>query len=449
MISTTPAFNLKVVLKETGIAADTLRAWERRYGLPKPQRSAGGHRLYSQRDVETIKWLMKRQEDGLSISRAVDLWNEQMASGTDPLADLVQTTNAAAIPVPYKPSETPLDSVRAEWIEACLNFSESAADQALNQAFSLFPVEAVCIDVLQKGLSEIGERWYENRASVQQEHFASALAIRRLDALLNASPAPTRSQTVLVGCPPEEWHTFTPLLLALLLRRRGLNVIYLGANVPVDQLEITIRDTQANLVALVAQQLITAASLQQTAQTLSIRGVPVTFGGRIFNVQTELSACIPGYFLGHDLISALDQIDLLLNKKLKLPQLRVISPGYVAARGAFTAKRGQIELTLKESIEPLSLAPNNVQTGIRFLGENIEAGLRLGDISYVSAEVEWLKTLLQFHEAQPEQLIYFMQAYAEAVKKNLNGQGKVILEWFAREIEKLRQDERSSVGKET
>jgi hypothetical protein len=59
-------------------------------------------------------------------------------------------------------------------------------------------------------------------------------------------------------------------------------------------------------------------------------------------------------------------------------------------------------------------------------------------MSYVSAEVEWLKTLLQFHEAQPEQLIYFMQAYAAAVKKNLNGQGKLILEWLAGEVEKLR-----------
>ena len=58
MYSTTPAFNLKVVLKETGLGADTLRAWERRYGLPVPNRSAGGHRLYSQSDIETIKWLM-------------------------------------------------------------------------------------------------------------------------------------------------------------------------------------------------------------------------------------------------------------------------------------------------------------------------------------------------------------------------------------------------------
>ena len=64
------------MLKETGIAADTLRAWERRYGLPKPERTSGGHRLYSQYDIQTIKWLMARQAEGLSISRAVEAWNE-------------------------------------------------------------------------------------------------------------------------------------------------------------------------------------------------------------------------------------------------------------------------------------------------------------------------------------------------------------------------------------
>src|SRR5512134_3649739 len=104
MVSITPAYNLKAVLKETGIAADTLRAWERRYGLPMPQRSAGGHRLYSQRDIETIKWLMKRQADGLSISRAVDLWNEQIGSGTDPLAGLGPSTfiSSSVMPVQYQ-----------------------------------------------------------------------------------------------------------------------------------------------------------------------------------------------------------------------------------------------------------------------------------------------------------------------------------------------------------
>jgi DNA-binding transcriptional MerR regulator len=80
-----PTYNLKVVLKETGLKADTLRAWERRYGLPEPKRSSGGHRLFSQRDIETLKWLMARQEEGLSISRAVDLWRSMEEQDQDPL----------------------------------------------------------------------------------------------------------------------------------------------------------------------------------------------------------------------------------------------------------------------------------------------------------------------------------------------------------------------------
>src|SRR5512134_1551923 len=109
MYSTTPAFNLKVVLKETGLAADTLRAWERRYGLPSPNRTAGGHRLYSQRDIETIKWLMKRQEEGLSISRAVDMWNEKIASGAGPLAEAFQAAPTSTLPVQYRSPDTTPD----------------------------------------------------------------------------------------------------------------------------------------------------------------------------------------------------------------------------------------------------------------------------------------------------------------------------------------------------
>lgn len=440
MVSTTPAFNLKVVLKETGLAADTLRAWERRYGLPVPQRTRGGHRLYSQRDIETIKWLMKRQAEGLSISRAVDMWNEQLAAGSDPLADSSQSLLASTLPVlsQYRAPDTTLDSLRAQWIEACLEFSESTAEQILNQAFSMFPVEAVCVDVLQKGLSEIGERWYENRASVQQEHFASGLAMRRLDALLIAAPAPTRNQVLIVGCPPEEWHVFTPLLLALLLRRRGFRVIYLGANVPASRFADTVKNVKADLVILVAQQLITSATLQKTALMLSKQNIPIAFGGRIFNLHPDLAGSIHGYFLGQQLNAALDEIELILRSKSVRHQPITVSPDYTAAHQAFVSKRAQIDLTLKETLEPLSISPDDIKTGMIFLGDNITAALQLGDMSHVSAEVDWLRSLLQAYETPPQQLIHFMKTYAQAVDQTINGQGKPILEWFDAELQKLQ-----------
>jgi len=439
MVSTTPAFNLKVVLKETGLTADTLRAWERRYGLPVPQRSAGGHRLYSQRDIETIKWLMKRQTEGLSISRAVDMWKEQLASGEDPLAGSAQGTfvSASTIPAQYA-SDTTLDPLRARWIEACLNFSESSAEQTLNQAFSIFPVEAVCTEILQKGMSEIGNLWYENRASVQQEHFAAGLAMRRLDALLSASPAPTRNLTLIVGCPPDEWHTFTPLLLSLFLRRRGLNVIYLGANVPAEQFSNAVKNIKADLVVLVAQQLITAATLQQTALALSSQNIPVAFGGRIFNLRSSLPDSISGYFLGPELNTALEEVETILKVKAKHFQPKSASQVYIAAHQAYVSKRAQIELTIKETLAPLSISPEEIRTSIYFLGENITAALQLGDMSHVSTEIDWLKGLLQSHGSPEGQLMHFMQTYSHAVAKNINGQGKPIYEWLANEVEKLK-----------
>ena len=83
-----PIYNLKVVVQETGLKPDTLRVWERRYGLPQPHRTPGGHRLYSQQDIDTLKWLVARQKEGMSISKAVQLWLNLEAEGKNPLLDL-------------------------------------------------------------------------------------------------------------------------------------------------------------------------------------------------------------------------------------------------------------------------------------------------------------------------------------------------------------------------
>jgi methanogenic corrinoid protein MtbC1 len=382
---------------------------------------------------------MARQAEGFSISRAVDLWNEQLASGSDPLAGLAPSTLASLKTTPALSSETTLDTLRSHWVAECMEFNETRAEQTLNQAFALFPVEDVCTDALQKGLSEIGNLWYGNRASVQQEHFASGLAMRKLDALLSATPAPTQNKIVIVGCPSDEWHTFTPLLLSLLLRRRGVHVIYLGANVPADEFAHTVQDIKADLVVLVAQQLISAATLQETSLMLADKKISVAFGGRIFNIHSDLTESIAGHFLGSELSSAVENIETLLRGKVKQSQPQASSQVYLAAHHAYQSKRTQIELTFKQILEPLSISTEDIETGVHFLDENIAAALQLGNMSYVSAEVDWLKVLLQTHTSHPEQqLIHFMETYSHAVDKNINGQGKPIFEWFAAEVQKLK-----------
>lgn len=428
-ISKSPIYNLKAVLKETGISADTLRAWERRYGLPLPQRTAGGHRLYSEYDIQTIKWLMSRQGEGLSISRAVDMWNEHNASGLDPLADSASRTSAAT-PAGYRIPETSVGALRDQWLAACLDFNETEAEDVLNQAFAMYPVETVCTDVLQRGMSQMGEYWYENRATVQQEHFASALAMRRLDTLLSASPKPTREQTVLLGCPSSEWHTFTPLLLALFLRRRGLSVVYLGANVPAERFEETVSAVHADLVILVAQTLISAAALHTAALILANMNTPVGYGGRIFNLHPSIVDYVPGHHLGGSVEESLDQVDALLKGNRLKAKAKTISEEYQRALASFNSHRLHIESSIKEMVQLLPVSAEGLNTGIHFLGDNIAAALQLGDMAHVTAELDWLKTLMKSHQRPASELAEFMQNYSRAVDKHINGAGAPIKAWL-------------------
>ncbi len=429
-LSKNPTYNLKAVLKETGLKADVLRAWERRYGLPAPERTQGGHRLYSDFDMALLKWLLARQKEGLSISRATEMWKEHLSQGRDPLAE---AQPALRISVPVHVS-TGIEALRSDWLTACLNFKETAAEQVLNQAFALYPIETVCVGVLQRGMAEIGNLWYQGRASVQQEHFASALAMRRLETLLAASPLPTRQQIILVGCPPDEWHTFTPLLLALLLRRRGLNVIYLGANVPTNRFEETVAVVQADLVILAAQHLISAATLRETAHLLGVSGAPIAFGGRIFSLQTDLIKRVAGHYLGDRLETALETTETLLLGQPPIPQPLSPSNEYLQTLELFSANRSLIETAINEAARSNGINSDYFDTAHKFLGDNIIACLKLGEMGYLESEIDWLTVMLKSLDL-PQAVVYdYLRLYAVAVHRQLKGCAAPITDWLERQI---------------
>ena len=430
MVSTTPAFNLKVVLKETGIAADTLRAWERRYGLPVPQRSAGGHRLYSQRDIETIKWLMKRQTEGLSISRAVDLWNEQLASGSDPLAGSIQQNMIPA-------SGTNLEAIRRDWLAACFQFDTIAAEQILNQAFAMHSVEIICTEVMMRGLYEVGERWQSGTTTVQQEHFASEVAMRRLEALISASPAPTRTGTILAACPPEEWHTFPLLLITLLLRRRGWNVIFLGAVVPTERMEETLNIVRPQLVILSAQTLLTALSLRDMVRLLNQKNIKAAFGGRVFNHISGLSSRIPAHFLGNTIEVAIPMIESLITNSVPTPKEEVTDKKRLQAASEFKEKRPMIEREISNYLTSHNQRIDYLSTANQFLGNTLIAALELGDISYLSTDLHWLTNLLTERNVPLSMLPLFLNVYAQAIHDTMNEDGKLIYDWLTMEAQKL------------
>lgn len=425
-IRRTPIYNLNAVLRETGLSADVLRAWERRYDLPKPQRTPGGHRLYSDYDVAVIKWLRARQAEGLTISRAVELWKETAAS-RDPLEGLPQPVSEAVVSAPVNHVE----DLRNLWIKACLSFDALKADEVINQAFAINPVETVCFEILQKGLQQVGALWYLDQATVQQEHFATAQAVRRIETLISAAPAPARAQTVLVGCPAGEWHNFPVLLLTLLLRRRGLRVVYLGANLPLEQMEATAAAVRPDLIVLASQQLTTAAALHAAAGLFQRSGMPLAYGGLIFNRVPELRARIPAYFLGETLEDSLESIEKLLAAptafRTALPQENPYQP----AAAQFRARRAALEARLAELLANRpGLSEADLITANAFFTDDIQAALDLGDPRLPEIDLEWVKKLLS-NRAQPAaQLLPYLGIYRQAVQLELGKQGEPVTAWL-------------------
>jgi methanogenic corrinoid protein MtbC1 len=285
-LSTASVFNTKAVARETGVPADTFRAWERRYGVPRPQRTEGGHRLYSDRDIAIIRWLRDRTAEGMTISQAVQL----LASSTEASTISADTETRA------------IERLGKELILAFTNFDAPYGERLMGEAFGLYPFETVMIDIVQPVMIEIGERWHRGEINVSAEHFATQFVRRKLAGLLNIFEGSAHRATIVIGCGPDELHDIGALMSALFLARRGWHIVYLGAQVPLADVIETVQLLKPALVCMSAALAETAVQLHDIGRALqdSAPNVLFGYGGRIFNLYPELRKTMPGVFLGYD-----------------------------------------------------------------------------------------------------------------------------------------------------
>lgn len=428
-----PTFNLKVAVRETGLKPDTLRAWERRYGLPQPSRSEGGHRLYSQRDIDTLKWLVARQQEGMSISRATELWFKLIEDGEDPLHSS-EPGGAQSPPIVHGANGNVLEELCEKWVTACVQFNEPVAEQILHQAFSLYQPEIVVVELLLKGIVEIGNGWYTGEITVQQEHFASELAIRRVEAMIMASPPPYRPKRILLACPPEENHVFSQLILNLFLRRRGWDVLYLGANVPPERLQLTIKTVAPSLVVMSAQQLTTAATLFQMSHLLADIQMPLAYGGLIFNRMPGLRPQIPGYFLGEKIENAVPTIEKWLTAATSLKSKDAeepVSSRYSVALDHYLDGQKAIELEVWRLLKNTDFYSDELQQSYNYLASSIASALRLGDINFLNEDILWAEKLLCHRDIPSATLTGLLEIYHRAALAHLDDRAQIVIDWLS------------------
>lgn len=230
-------YRIGVVTRLTGLSADVVRVWERRYGAIRPARSDGGTRLYSDADITRLRKLQQAVEKGHGIGQAAKLADaelDQIVSDSEQVGGAIDVHS----------------TVRERFLDAIQKMDVAAADLELSRAATLFPARVLTMNIIAPILDEVGERWVHQEFGVAHEHVASGLLRNLLSSLFRLYPPSGHAETIVLATPATERHEFGVLLAALLAATRGWRVVYLGVDLPSEDIAFAVRLTGARCLAL-------------------------------------------------------------------------------------------------------------------------------------------------------------------------------------------------------
>jgi MerR family transcriptional regulator, light-induced transcriptional regulator len=266
--------------RRIGVAPETLRAWEQRYGVLQPARTHAGYRVYGRDDLRRAQRMRELIDSG---------W----AAGEAAQAVLAATTE--------EPPPAPgVDGVAEDLLGTLLAFDAAAGHETFDRLLGGRSLDAALRDVVLPVLREVGERWARGEITVAQEHFATELITGRLRGLAREWDRGLGPRAVL-ACPAGERHDIGLLCCGLALDRRGWRVTYLGPDTPADALESAVLALDPALVVIGAVQ---SGPLRAAAAELAglAARVSVAVGGA--GASPEVAAAAGATFLVGDPVEA-------------------------------------------------------------------------------------------------------------------------------------------------
>jgi MerR family transcriptional regulator, light-induced transcriptional regulator len=228
-------YNIKAISTMLGIHPGTLRAWERRYKLIEPIRNDAGHRLYTDEQLNVLKWIVNKVNHGFTIGQAVELLDKQ---------DVMETANDETV------NNNQMENIKEEILHSLLKFEERKANELLDYAFNVFSIEKVVIHILGSILVEVGDKWEKNEITIAHEHFSTSFLRTRIGMVFQHLPVNGLLPKVVTVCGPNEQHEIGLLIFNFYLRRRGYETVYLGAGIPGDDVINAVRDINPKMVII-------------------------------------------------------------------------------------------------------------------------------------------------------------------------------------------------------
>ncbi len=246
-------FTIKAAAERVGVSPATLRAWERRYGLPSPARTEAGYRLYSPDDVRVLRRVADLVRGGTPASLAAE----------------------EALSRPTAPGPTPPDGATGELLRAAADLDAATAARVLDRVFGAHSFETAIDDWVLPSLTALGEAWADGTVSVAGEHLVANAVMRRLAQAYEAAAGPRTGPRVLIGTGPGTRHELGLFAFAVAARRQGLNTDYLGADLPVDEWQTALLDPDVVAVVISMPGTADVAPVEHVAAAAARRDPPV------------------------------------------------------------------------------------------------------------------------------------------------------------------------------
>ena len=244
---------MRVVTRRTGLSADLLRAWERRYEVVKPSRSESGRRLYSDADIERLGLLYRATLAGRNIGQVAELSNEALTAlvRQDAEADAEEAQRPGKT---ARQSESMAPHSTAEYLAECVRAVERldapGLDAILRLAAVALPAAAFLDGLVIRLLERVGTRWREGTLRPVYGHLASAALRRALDQMIESASSPLATENLVVATPAGQVHEFGALVVAATAAAEGWRVTYLGADLPAEDIAEAAARTGARATAL-------------------------------------------------------------------------------------------------------------------------------------------------------------------------------------------------------
>ncbi len=238
----TPLHPIQVVARRTGLSADVIRAWEKRYTVVTPARSGAGRRLYSNADIERLQLLAQATLTGRTIGQVASLPMSTLTAIV--VSDGAEPRVRAVVSAP-----APIDQLRAA-LSAVEQFDGLALDAVLRRASVALSAEAFLDALVVPLLHGIAERVRARALRATHRHLAFAVLRRALDRVTELATSSVAAPDLVVSTPSGQSQELGALLVSAAASVEGWRVIYVGPGLPAEDIAETATRIGARAVAL-------------------------------------------------------------------------------------------------------------------------------------------------------------------------------------------------------